>query len=523
MLGVLRIVERRAPEGHHGVADELVHRAAAGVDDGRHGVEVAREQFHRLLGAQLLRQGGEVGQVGEHDRHLAHLAAQAHEFGLGHQACHHGGRHVLGEHGAGLLGSLAHRGVDDQRGSARQPQGRSHGHQRRPPQPCVGEQQPRGEPHGCHQGHHQHKRPARVQAPTGPYHQRDHQEHQHGRPMARCAAQAIAREQVVHLRGLQFHAGKKAIAPDRTERRIEQVRARILKLRSAQRRPPDQHDLVLEEARRQEPGLQRLVVRARVEGAARATVGQPLGGPQAVGSRARHLARQLHGQAVGLAEGAAHHEVVVGLHQRAARPAAGGQQALQRRYIGPQRGIAAVDLLARRGQHHRRCRGHRTFQRGILLLAGRVGEHHIHADRCGTIGMQALDQACVQAARKGPMLLQLLEGGLIDRENHHGIGAPLGRRKCREHIEGLELQCVPGPRERDSPGEQQHQRAGGERQGRFAPCAPRSGSAHRSRTARTGGRNGLRTGSAPLRPPPSACPAFPSSPRCPGSSPQDGV
>ena len=65
-----------AREGHDGVADVLVHRAAGVQDVGAEGAEVIGQVQHQLLGPQLFGYGGEVGQVAEIDRQPPFLAAQ---------------------------------------------------------------------------------------------------------------------------------------------------------------------------------------------------------------------------------------------------------------------------------------------------------------------------------------------------------------------------------------------------------------------------------------------------------------
>ncbi len=54
-----------APDGHHGIADELLDHAAVELDQSPAHVEVAREQRPHLLGVARLRERGETDQVGE--------------------------------------------------------------------------------------------------------------------------------------------------------------------------------------------------------------------------------------------------------------------------------------------------------------------------------------------------------------------------------------------------------------------------------------------------------------------------
>ena len=67
-LGVVLLGDRRAPDRHHGVADELLDRAAVALDQRARRLEVAREQLPHLLGVAALRQRREADEVGEQDR-----------------------------------------------------------------------------------------------------------------------------------------------------------------------------------------------------------------------------------------------------------------------------------------------------------------------------------------------------------------------------------------------------------------------------------------------------------------------
>ena len=67
-LGVVLGRDRRAPDRHHRVADELLDRAAVELDQPPAGVEVAGEQLARVLGVALSESGGEADEVGEEDR-----------------------------------------------------------------------------------------------------------------------------------------------------------------------------------------------------------------------------------------------------------------------------------------------------------------------------------------------------------------------------------------------------------------------------------------------------------------------
>ena len=66
-LGIVLEGRRRAPDGHHGVADELLHRPAIAVDGLPGEVEVAGQEVARLLGVAVLREGRGADEVGEED------------------------------------------------------------------------------------------------------------------------------------------------------------------------------------------------------------------------------------------------------------------------------------------------------------------------------------------------------------------------------------------------------------------------------------------------------------------------
>ena len=67
-LGVVLARDRRAPDRHHRVADELLDRPAVAVDNAARRVEVAREQVAHLLGIAVLGKRGEAHEVAEEHR-----------------------------------------------------------------------------------------------------------------------------------------------------------------------------------------------------------------------------------------------------------------------------------------------------------------------------------------------------------------------------------------------------------------------------------------------------------------------
>jgi hypothetical protein len=64
-LGVVLLGDRRAPDRHHRVADELLDRAAVALDRAPGRLEVAREQLAHLLGIARAGERREADQVGE--------------------------------------------------------------------------------------------------------------------------------------------------------------------------------------------------------------------------------------------------------------------------------------------------------------------------------------------------------------------------------------------------------------------------------------------------------------------------
>ena len=67
-LGVVLVGGRRAPDGHHGVADELLDRAAVALDDLARQLEVACQQLADVLRVAVLGERREADEVGEQDR-----------------------------------------------------------------------------------------------------------------------------------------------------------------------------------------------------------------------------------------------------------------------------------------------------------------------------------------------------------------------------------------------------------------------------------------------------------------------
>ena len=66
-LRVVLLCDRRSPDRHDGVADELLDRASVALDDRAGGLEVPGEELTRVLGVALLGGGREADEVGEED------------------------------------------------------------------------------------------------------------------------------------------------------------------------------------------------------------------------------------------------------------------------------------------------------------------------------------------------------------------------------------------------------------------------------------------------------------------------
>ncbi len=67
-LGIVFLRDRRAPDGHHGVADELFDRAAVALDHRACDVEVAAEELARVLRVTSFGGSGEADEVDEEHR-----------------------------------------------------------------------------------------------------------------------------------------------------------------------------------------------------------------------------------------------------------------------------------------------------------------------------------------------------------------------------------------------------------------------------------------------------------------------
>ena len=83
-LGVVLAGHGRSPNGHHGVADELLDGPAVALDQGPAAVEVMAQKLADLLGIAVLAQRGEPDQVGEQ---------HGHQPSLGHRRRRGGRRH----------------------------------------------------------------------------------------------------------------------------------------------------------------------------------------------------------------------------------------------------------------------------------------------------------------------------------------------------------------------------------------------------------------------------------------------
>ena len=64
--GVARFLERRAPEGHHRIADVLVKGAVMIENEAGHVREILIEEERQVLGVQLFGNSGEAPNIAEH-------------------------------------------------------------------------------------------------------------------------------------------------------------------------------------------------------------------------------------------------------------------------------------------------------------------------------------------------------------------------------------------------------------------------------------------------------------------------
>ena len=77
-MGILLLGAVEAEDGHHRVADELLHDATVGLDVLVPAHEVGVDHGSDIFGVELLGQHGEVDEVGEQDRdELALLCARS--------------------------------------------------------------------------------------------------------------------------------------------------------------------------------------------------------------------------------------------------------------------------------------------------------------------------------------------------------------------------------------------------------------------------------------------------------------
>ncbi len=84
-LGVVLARRRRAEDRHHGVADELLHRAAVALELEAHALVIAGEDRPHVFGIELLGLRGEADEVGEEDGDDLALLLRAR--GLGRERC----------------------------------------------------------------------------------------------------------------------------------------------------------------------------------------------------------------------------------------------------------------------------------------------------------------------------------------------------------------------------------------------------------------------------------------------------
>ena len=97
VVRMVGIVQRRAEQRHHHVADEFIDRSLVLEHDFDHAREVLIELADQFLGVSLLGHRGESADVGEQNRHLPALAPQLRPVGMCHQLRVDVPRHVSAE------------------------------------------------------------------------------------------------------------------------------------------------------------------------------------------------------------------------------------------------------------------------------------------------------------------------------------------------------------------------------------------------------------------------------------------
>ena len=95
---VVPVFERRAPEGHHRVADIFVERAVVAEDDLRHVRQIFVQQRGEFLRVQFLGNAGEPAHVAEH--HGDFRLSRLHQIGIFQQPANHFRAQILLERAA---------------------------------------------------------------------------------------------------------------------------------------------------------------------------------------------------------------------------------------------------------------------------------------------------------------------------------------------------------------------------------------------------------------------------------------
>src|SRR5262249_52893542 len=100
LLGVRRLVERRVPERHDGIAHVFVDGAAMRQDDLAQRRKQIIDELGELRGREVLRDRREIAHVAEHQGEFAHFAAEHEPVGIGDDLFDHGGSERAAERGA---------------------------------------------------------------------------------------------------------------------------------------------------------------------------------------------------------------------------------------------------------------------------------------------------------------------------------------------------------------------------------------------------------------------------------------
>ena len=228
-----RIVERRIPEGHDGVAHVFVDSALLLEDDIGQRRQVLVEEGGELDGREALGQRGERTDVAEHQRQLALLSAELKLLRVLGQPGHDGGRHVTAEGRADLAHLLALLAVELSDAREEDEARRQARRQRVDKDAVFREREPADIRHGRHRDHAEQRGPVdRDERQQRGERQRKHGARDEFRPRRPVGPfQSHARKDLLDELSMRFHPGR---------RRIERRRDDVAEHRGAR---ADEHEL----------------------------------------------------------------------------------------------------------------------------------------------------------------------------------------------------------------------------------------------------------------------------------------